>query len=80
MAAKELTCQELVELVTEYFEGALPSIERVRFEAHLAECEGCATYLEQMKQTIWVVGQLTERDVSPPARAALLEIFHGWKK
>ena len=79
MAAHELTCQELVELVTEYFESTLPSTDRARFEAHLAECEGCTAYLEQMKQTIWAVGQLTERDVSPPARAALLKIFHDWK-
>lgn len=79
MAAIELTCQELVELVTEYFEGTLPSADRARFEAHLAECHSCATYLEQMKQTIWLVGQLTERDVSPPARTALLQIFHDWK-
>ena len=80
MAAIELTCQELVELVTEYFEDALPSTDRTRFEARLAECEGCTTYLEQMKQTIWAVGKITERDVSPPARATLLNIFHDWKK
>jgi anti-sigma factor RsiW len=80
MAAIELTCQELVELVTEYFEGALSATDRARFETHLAECEGCTAYLEQMKQTMWAVGHLTERDVSPPARAALLQIFHDWKK
>lgn len=80
MTIEELTCQDLVELVTDYFEGALPSTDRARFETHLAKCQGCTTYLEQMKQTIWTVGHLTERDVSPPARVTLLRIFQDWKK
>ena len=80
MAVSELTCQELVELVTEYFEGALPAIDRTRFEAHLGECEGCTAYLEQMKQTIWIVGRITPDNVSPVARTELLKIFHDWKK
>lgn len=80
MAIEELTCQDLVELVTDFFEGALPPVDRLRFEAHLAECDGCTTYVEQMKRTIWTVGHLTERDISPLARAALLHIFHDWKK
>ncbi len=56
----ELTCRELVELVTEYLEGTLPEPERLRFDAHLAECPYCQTYLEQMRQTIAPVGRLTE--------------------
>ncbi len=46
------TCVGIVELVTDYLEGALGDAERVRFEAHLAECEGCEIYLEQMRSTI----------------------------
>jgi anti-sigma factor RsiW len=47
-----MTCQELVELVTDYLEGALPPDDAERFEAHVASCEGCETYVEQMKSTI----------------------------
>ncbi len=80
MVVAELTCQELVELVTEYFEGTLSSIDVARFEEHLGDCEGCTTYLEQMKQTIWAIGRLSEQDVPSQARTQLLHIFHDWKK
>jgi anti-sigma factor RsiW len=74
-----MTCQELVELVTEYFEGALPETERARFEAHLAECPACELYLAQMRTTIEVVGagrSLEER----PEVSALLDTFRDWKR
>lgn len=80
MAVAELTCQELVELVTEYFEGTLPAADRARFEAHLAGCDGCTAFLEQMQQTIWAVGHLTERDLSPQTRTELLHLFQDWKR
>ena len=78
--ADPLVCREFVELVTDYLEGALPDAERVRFEAHLAECDGCAGYLEDMRR---LVGSL-QRPPSPrqPGNArALLRAFHdlrGW--
>jgi anti-sigma factor RsiW len=75
----ELSCQELVELVTDYLEGALPEAERARFEDHLAICEGCRTYLHQMRTTIRVVGRLTTDDLDPEAESALLEAFRAWK-
>jgi anti-sigma factor RsiW len=75
----ELSCQELVELVTDYLDGALPDAERARFEDHLAICEGCRTYLDQMQTTIRVVGRLTADDLDPRAEAALLEAFRAWK-
>jgi anti-sigma factor RsiW len=53
-----MTCQELVELVTEYLEGTLPGPDRQRFEEHLAECPHCVAYLEQMRITIGLVGRL----------------------
>jgi anti-sigma factor RsiW len=53
-----LTCKELVELVTDYFEGSLPRSERRRFERHLTGCDGCSVYLEQMRQTIELTGAL----------------------
>jgi anti-sigma factor RsiW len=76
----ELTCQELVELVTEYLEQTLPPAERARFEAHLAECRGCRTYVEQMRQTIQMLGTLPEESLTPDAQAVLLDTFRTWKR
>ncbi len=75
-----MTCKELVEVVTEYLEGTLAPEERERFEAHLAECQGCTTYLAQMRQTIALVGRLSEQDISPEATQDLLAVFRNWKK
>ena len=75
----ELSCQEFVELVTDYLEGVLPAGDRARFEAHLAICPGCNRYFDQMRLTIAAVGQLTEESIEPAARAELLQIFRNWK-
>ena len=80
MSTTELTCQELVELVTDYLEGALPDELRDRFDAHIAHCSGCQTYLEQMRATIRVTGTLTPESLSPEAESALLEAFRGWRQ
>jgi anti-sigma factor RsiW len=80
MAIEDLTCQELVELVTAYIEGALPEDERARFDAHLAICPGCTRYIEQMRQTIRLLGALTEAGISPQARDDLLGAFRRWKQ
>jgi anti-sigma factor RsiW len=74
-----LTCQELVELVTDYLEGHLPATERARFERHIAGCPNCRTYLEQMRQTIRALGALSEEALAPATRAELLEHFRAWK-
>jgi anti-sigma factor RsiW len=79
MRARPLACQELVELVTSYFEGALPRRDRRRFEAHLDACDGCSAYVEQMRVTIQVTGTLREEDVDPRARDALLHAFRDWR-
>ncbi len=55
-----LVCREFVELVTDYLEGALPDAQRVRFEAHLAECEGCTGYLEDMRRLIGTLDRVPE--------------------
>ena len=52
-----LTCRELVELVTEHLEGALPGGERERFEEHIAACEGCDAYVEQVRRAIELTGR-----------------------
>ena len=79
MATGDLTCRELVELVTAYFEGSLPRAERRRFEAHLRGCENCWAYLEQLRLTILTVGRLTEDEVPVPALDALVGAFRRWK-
>ncbi len=75
----ELTCQELVELVTNYFENALTETERARVEQHLAACDGCDTYVEQMRATIETLGKLQEKDVSAEAQEKLLKVFREWR-
>ena len=74
-----LTCKELVELVTEYLEGTMSPADRSRFEEHLAICPGCITYVEQMRQTIALVGQLTEDLLPAEAERDLLQAFRAWK-
>jgi anti-sigma factor RsiW len=74
-----LECREFVELVTAYLENALPTGERTRFEAHIAVCPGCATYVEQMRQTIRATGALTEDVIPELAMQDLLQVFRGWK-
>jgi anti-sigma factor RsiW len=75
-----LTCQELVELVTDYLEDALSPVDRARFEEHLAACPGCDTYVEQFRETIRLTGRLREQDIAPGARTALLEQFRNWQE
>ena len=78
--ADDITCRELVELVGEFLDDALPDRERARFEAHLGECEACRTYLEQIRQTIGAAGRLSEEQLQQPAREALLGTFRAWKR
>ncbi len=77
-ALESLSCQELVELVTDYLEGALAPGDLRRFEDHIAGCGKCTTYLEQMRQTIRVTGTLTPDDLSPEAERELLALFSDW--
>jgi anti-sigma factor RsiW len=74
-----LTCQELVELVTDYFEDALSPAERDRFDAHLSVCPGCEHYLEQMRITMRLVRDSSELDGRPEV-ASLLEMFRDYKR
>jgi anti-sigma factor RsiW len=76
----EMTCRELVELVTAWLDGELPAADRARFDAHLVDCPYCHTYLEQMRQTIRVLGRLSEDSIDPAARDALLVRFRDWSR
>jgi anti-sigma factor RsiW len=77
---EELSCQELVELVTDYLDGALPSELHERFERHIAHCSGCQAYLEQMRATIRATGELTAESLSPEAERSLLDAFRNWRR
>ncbi len=71
-----LVCREFVELVSDYLEGALPEGERVRFEAHLAECDGCPGYLEDMRALVGSLHALPEPPPDAATREALLRAFN----
>jgi len=80
MTSQEITCHELVELVTDYLEGAMPAAERARLDLHLSDCPACLQYLDQMRHTIQTVGGLREEAVSPDAQTELLQVFRAWKR
>ena len=75
-----LTCQEVVELVTEYLENALLPETRKRLEEHIAECPGCTTYIEQVRLTIGMLRQPAEEPVFPATKQELLRHFRDRKK
>ncbi len=76
----DLRCRDLVELVTDYLEGALPPEERIRFELHLAICPGCATYVRQLRGTLRAAGRLSEDSLPDETRERLLTAFRDWKR
>lgn len=78
--AEQLSCQELVELVTAYLDDALPAADRARFEAHIAECDGCTGYVEQIRVTIALTGRVVPEQLDPAAEEALLDAFRDWKR
>lgn len=79
MADEPLTCQELVELVTDYFENALGPTDRARFEAHVAECPGCDIYLRQMQTTLELVGATADLEQRSEV-SGLLDAFRDWRR
>lgn len=77
---EEMSCQELVELVTEYLEETLDAPVRDRFDTHLAKCPGCTDYLAQMRLTLNLSGKLEPDAISPDVRDKLLDAFRGWSE
>jgi anti-sigma factor RsiW len=76
----DLSCQELVELVTDYFEDQLAPSVRTRFEMHLSYCAPCRVYLAQMRATARLAGRLSEETLPTGSKEALLAAFRGWKR
>ncbi|MBV9324100.1 MAG: zf-HC2 domain-containing protein [Chloroflexi bacterium] len=75
----EIVCRELVELVTPYLEGALPADERALVDQHLASCDGCEAYVQQMRLTIRAVGHVSEDAITSKTRDDVLAIFRSWR-
>ncbi|HEY5288305.1 MAG TPA: zf-HC2 domain-containing protein [Solirubrobacteraceae bacterium] len=75
----ELVCRQVVELITDYLEGTLSRAQRRRFEAHLAGCEHCSEYLEQMRATIRLTGSLSSEDLTPHMREEFTALYERWR-
>jgi anti-sigma factor RsiW len=76
---RDVVCQQAVELVTDYLEGALPARARKRFEAHLADCPHCTEYLAQMRKTIAAVGRVDVEELRPEVRADLVALYRRYR-
>ncbi len=76
---RELVCQQAVELVTDYIEGAMSRADRRRFEAHLSSCPNCTAYLGQMRTTIQLTGQLRSEELPWEVREELVELYSQWR-
>jgi anti-sigma factor RsiW len=75
----EMACDELVDVITDYLEGALPAADARRFEAHLGDCESCTSYLEQMRDTVARLDGVAADTLSADARKGVLDAFAGWR-
>ena len=74
-----MNCRQVVELMTDYLEGALSPVERARFEEHIAGCDGCRAYLQQLRTTRRVLGRLADEPVPADVERDLLEAFRSWR-
>lgn len=77
--AASMDCNQLVELVTDYLDGALDLDTRARFDIHLGECEGCHNYLQQLRATVGVLGKVDSAALDPAFRERLLTAFRDWR-
>ena len=76
---RRLACREVVELVTDYLEGAMPPSERARFETHLADCPHCTAYLAQMRSTLDALGRIEPDALDPRVRDELVALYRRWQ-
>lgn len=74
-----MTCREVVELMTDYLEGALSARDRARFEEHIAGCDGCTAYLAQLQTTRRIMGRLADEPVPAVVEKELREAFRSWR-
>jgi anti-sigma factor RsiW len=76
---RDLVCQQVVEMVTAYLEGALSRSDRRRLEKHLAGCPLCTEYLAQIRETVRLTGRVAPEDLTPQMRADLTEVYRRWR-
>jgi len=74
----DVTCREVVELLSDYLDDAIPTPDRARLEAHLAGCDGCAAALDQLRETVRLTGMLTEEQVSQEQLEPVRSVFRAW--
>jgi len=74
-----LVCQQAVALVTDYLDDALSRADRARFEAHIADCPHCRTYLEQIRTTIALTGRIEPDDLAPEVQDELIALYRSWR-
>ena len=74
-----ISCQEVVELVSDYVERALPADDAAVLEQHLNFCDGCVWYVDQVRTTIDAVSELRAEDVPEETKAKLMIAFRDWK-
>jgi anti-sigma factor RsiW len=79
LGRRDLVCQQVVELVTDYLEGALSRPARRRFERHLASCPHCTEYLAQIRSTIRLAGRITPADLTPQMQDEFIEVYRRWR-
>jgi anti-sigma factor RsiW len=75
-----MNCRQVVELMTDYIEGMLAPAERARFEEHIAGCDGCTAYLDQMRITRRIVGRLADVPMPQSVERELVEAFRSWRR
>jgi anti-sigma factor RsiW len=72
---KDISCEQAVELITDYLEDALPSRQRSVLEYHLRDCPHCTEYLAQLRTTIAVTGHVDTEELDPQMRETLIELY-----
>jgi anti-sigma factor RsiW len=75
-----MACRELVKVISAYLDGTLPASDRRRFDEHLEECPYCVNYLDQMRETIAALGDLTPESIAPERRQEIVQAFADWRR
>ena len=79
MSDQHISCREVVELVSDYLERALPPDEAALFEEHLNFCDGCVVYVEQLREAVAASERIREEDLSDDVKESLLTAFRNWR-
>ena len=74
------TCKEVVELATDYADGAMTPSQMTQFEMHLNFCDGCFSFVEQIRVTAGMAGRLSEEMIPEETKTKLLAAFRDWKR